>query len=230
MLISLKTNFKDFYDHQFAGSWQKADIIFPRYTTDGMDRKSMFMYMLEKGLNIPLCGTVKEVHHKMKDRLPPAYAESWMASVFKIVVYLNVFEHCGEGKILLPATEALEKYPDHFCSQFVTSLVDGTYSYRFLQIGKRQFNLKYTSDDEWRSNCGNVEVEVISEIKPHECFYDRFDYPIFAIDYVEAMNTTYVDFNISPGLKHTGIEDVMTAKEIYEEIENWYLTKALKLV
>jgi hypothetical protein len=230
MLISLKTNFKDFYDHQFAGSWQKADIIFSRYTTDGMDRRSMFMYMKEKGLNVPSFGTVKEVYDLLAKDIIPEYRERWLREVFKIVVHLNVFDHCGDGKILLPATEAMEKYPNHLGALHVVSVLDGTYSYRLLKIGKRQFTLKYTSNDEWRSNCGNVEVQVIEERKQNESIFDSFDYPIFAIDYIDSMDTTYIDFNISPGLKHTGIEDMMTAKDVYTEIEEWYLTKALKSV
>ena len=137
-----------------------------------------------------------------------------------MVVYIEDL-HRGEGKLCLPIKEAFDKYPDYFCSVYV-NVYNVSWSHRELFIGDIGVKLRYISaDDDWRSNCGEVDIDFIGFL---DRGYRKFEYWIYAIDYVRCeftQNDFAVDFNISPQLWKTGIEDYFKPKEIYDSIEKF---------
>lgn len=226
LVVGLRSDYRDYYDHWFAGSWQRADIIFNRYTVGGLPRPAMFKRMAAWGLKVPRHGTGKELSASLSEvntRLVDA------------VVYTDVMAHTGDGKIKINLRDAGRYYPNHFCSEYISTIRDGGgKSLRYLRIGSRQFWLRYSSADDWRSNCGDVSISILFEFEgPKELtdlLYDKIKYPLFAVDFVEKGGVLFaIDFNISPGIKGTGIEKHMLPEEVYSEIFNSLKKKWIKL-
>jgi hypothetical protein len=228
LMIRLQSDFHDYYDHWFAGSWQKPDIVFSRTTTDGLLRPAMFQRMEFWGLKLPKHGIVKHLYQKLIAESPVeelSLVEEWARTLCEVVVYTDTSAHAGEGKIKVSLAEALEHYPDHFASEHIPALANGCgQSLRYLRIGSRQFWLRYTSADDWRSNCGDVTIEVLCEEKPKthvEHLNDKVNHPLFAVDFVRGRELYAVDFNVAPGLKGSGIEEHISSEEVYKEISDW---------
>lgn len=134
----------------------------------------------------------------------------------RVVVYTDPMKHRGEGKELLSGSEAMIKYPNHYCSVYHMSTMDGgSFSRRILAIGDLGFIIEYHSDD-WRSNCGEVEIAVTHKFSSPRS--PNIPFPMFAIDYIGA-STMACDFNEAPGLD--AIKDYVTATEIYEAVQKF---------
>ena len=214
MKIQLKTDFYDYYDHQFDREGQ----VMERISCSGMSRREMFVYLEQIGLQPPPHGTPRQVYNSLPKS--DQEIERYAAKFFDVVVYLNKNAHRGEGKILLPLSQALEEYPDSFCSLYCPTLFDRSESYRYLQIGDKIFWLRYTSND-WRSNYGEVDIEILSQEKDQ--FHPYINYPLFAVDFVVAPGFIWaIDFNIAPGIKGTGVEKILPAKEAVAAIKRWH--------
>ncbi len=130
--------------------------------------------------------------------------------------------------------EALKLYPNIYCSEYI-GYRPGE-SYRLLQIGERSFWYHYKSANDWRSNCGEVEIGQPIEI---ELWWMKFaishnnppaavrpiklnDYPIFAIDFIDSeIGKLAIDLNTAPGLKYTGMEQLMSPVAIYSEVSKF---------
>lgn len=222
MKIRLKTDFHDYYDHWFDAE----GVEFERFSRQGRGRREALEYLSDIGLKTPPYGTPREVMVKTNNRLLERELELQKDSKYllSVVVYLDENAHRGEGKVLMPLQEALNKYPNHLCTLFIPPIPGKSVSMRHLQIGKKAFWLRYTSSDDWRSNCGNVEIEVIKQEK--DGYHPKIHYPLFAIDYIANTDKMLaVDLNVSPGLKGTGIENILTGKEVahlISEAINYY--------
>lgn len=208
MKIILKSDFIDFYDHQFDVNTGSEDfIVFNRFSKSGMNREQMFKFFRENNIRTPEFGKVKE-----------------FALNDKLIVYTDIDAHCGEGKILINSKEDYEKYKDSFCVEYI----EGTNneSYRLLKIGYRHFWLKYKSEDNWQSNVGDVEIKVLAELK-HPLFEKiGVEYPLLGIDYIfKEFEMLAVDYNISPGLKFSGIEKYMSPNDIYNDIKEYIVCR-----
>lgn len=167
MRYRLYSDFIDYYDHYFDSD----GIRFERFTYGGMNRIDMLKWLSK---NYPT------VQHGYVDKIPPTDY---------VVVYTNPKAHMGEGKILLPYNEAIMKYPNYYCSEFVKC---GPKSTRLLYAGRFKICLEYSSDDDWRSNCSNVNTTILSiEVG------DPGPAALCAIDFVRGLA---VDYNIAPGL------------------------------
>jgi hypothetical protein len=121
--------------------------------------------------------------------------------------------------------QALEEYPDCYYSAYIKDKIPGR-SLRYLKIGSRAWELEYVSKDDWRSNVGDVDIKILREV-PAATSFKGMNFPIFAIDYAidGHDNLKYgIDFNIAPGLKYTGLENILPGKEVYSLIKEWYET------
>jgi hypothetical protein len=220
MELILKSDFKDWYDHAFP---LKGGKTFQRDSKDGIPRSEMFDLFRRLDLRTPRHGLVHEL-------APQLIAEKWAgdAGILRsnpltslpgeyVVVYLDDYAHTGEGKLLLTPTEAMEKHPFLFCSEFVRAGRCGvSESWRYLKVGARSWWLKYWSNSNWRSNCGEGGCEIISEETASAQPSKIIKGAMWAIDYVPAgeYGLLAVDYNTAPGLKP--LQDVCTATEIYE--------------
>ncbi len=72
----------------------------------------------------------------------------------------------------------------------------------------------------------NVEIEahqVPSKLEFRNSYLLR-NFPLFAIDYIISNNKLYAfDFNTAPGTRHTGIDNLLSASDIYNEIQAFLL-------
>lgn len=233
MLIQLKSDFQDYYDHHFAGSWQNSETAFLRFSNDGLSRPDMFALFQEYGIKTPNFGFVKELVPSLKAALSVSGREHF-EDYLEVVVYFDNYAHRGEQKIRVTYNEALTKYPEHFCVEYVPVQPSGKgFSFRYLRIGLRQFWLQYASPDDWRSNCGAVQIDVLCEEKrindPMDILFLR-EYPLVAVDFIPYQNHILaIDINTAPGLQKTGIEDYMEAKDVFEEIKS-YIEKMVERI
>lgn len=224
-VIHLKTDYRDYYDHWFGGSQQPENVFFNRQMTQGMDRQSMMRYMRDElGLATPRFGTVKSVSEQIlsycRALVGMGLNGDSLEDTARVVVHLDQRAHAGEGKVLMSVRDALEKYTGEFAVEYIQPTKTGFgVTMRYLQVGRRQFWLKYSSDDDWRSNAGEVNVEFIFEAKGDVLnVFQPIRHPLFAIDFVIGHKSFAIDFNESPCLKGTGIEDIMSGLEVFDEI------------
>ena len=224
MKIALRSDFHDFYDHAFDVG--NVDATLSRMSTGGLSRPEMLSH-LEKYCKVPLHGQVKTLKEKLLGKL--AYLgnskliDDYMRGCMDVVVYIDEHAHGGKGKLKMNVMAALAQYPNHYASEFIPANQKGLgESLRYLRLGRRQFWLRYWSMDDWRSNCGDVHIKVLGEelAKPDSDLI-RLKEPLVAIDFVKADKLYAVDYNISPGLSRSGIEDFISPSEIYTELKAW---------
>jgi hypothetical protein len=206
MKLKLVSDFMDYYDHWFDREGQE----FRRVTTEGPTRYEMFQTLRDAGYATPplfLLGPALYEHvHFTKDN-------------FKVVVYLEERSHCGEDKILLSLEDAIEAHPGKWASLYLGD--DCPVSMRFLYVGFYEIALDYSSDDEFRSNVGNVQIYIydIRKVK------SRFNYvlpPLCAVDGVQHKGFFKAfDLNIAPGIKGTGVEDTVKAEDLVQSLKDY---------
>lgn len=227
-ILELRSDFRDYYDHWFAGSGQRADNVYERQSRSGMDRPAMLNYLKGLGVTTPAFGTVRELASRMD-----TFAQGLSANTRKellrdagdVVVYTDPGAHGGGGKIKLGLAVALEQFPNHFASEYIPNTISGHgQSIRYLRIGQRQFWLRYTSEDDWRSNCGEVEIEFLGEdfSATPRALMGPSHVPILAIDFVFSTHMYAIDYNIAPRLTGTGLEEVMPGNAVFQEVLNWF--------
>ena len=88
---------------------------------------------------------------------------------------------------------------------------------RFLQIGDQHFWLRYESDDDWRSNCGDCEIALVAG--PKKGYHKSIHEPLFAIDFVICGKQYAIDFNVCPGVSGTGVEREIGPRGCAEAIQ-----------
>lgn len=228
LVLELKSDFRDYYDHWFAGSGQKADTVYERQSRSGMQRPAMLRYLKSLGVTTPAFGTVRELADRMTSAaqgLPIDTLYELLRDSGDVVIYTDPGAHGGSGKIKLSLAAALKQFPNHFASEFIPNTTSGHgQSIRYLRIGQRQFWLRYTSQNDWRSNCGNVEIEILGEdfSSMPQTLMGPSQVPIFAIDFVFSTHMYAIDYNIAPSLMGTGLHELIPAHDIFREIVNWY--------
>ncbi len=203
MKLKLRTDFFDYYDHWFDLDGQ----VFERLSTGGMSRGEMFKYLNDHGIRTAGYGKV----HTFASMGP---------SISHVVVYTDEQCHRGDGKLLLALGEALRDYPDTLASVYIKQGIG--ISHRHLQIGEYHFWLRYQSRD-WRSNCGDVDITLL------DCgvgYHPTIDQPLFAIDFVGEDRRLAVDFNIAPGIRGSGVEGLLSGKEVVDAIKEAYFRNA----
>jgi hypothetical protein len=220
MRIALDTDYWDYYDHWFEAPHRPHDIVWARHATGGLSRRDMFAYLASLGLRTPAHGSVRDLANKMLAGYAPDTARN-LAETLELVVYTDEMAHAGEGKLKLTLTAALHEYADHLAAIYLPgNFACLGVSLRYLRVGRRQFWLRYASANDWRSNCGEVTIEVLGEEKAAAgAEWSAIALPLYAIDFLPAHGgLSAVDFNTAPGLWGTGIEDRLPAQEVYREI------------
>ncbi len=208
MNVKLISDFIDYYDHWF----DLTGYRYERLSITTFSRKQILNYLKhDLNLNVPIFGNTKKVYKYFKNK------NNINIDNIRVVVYLDYYSHRGIGKLRTYLKDAINKYPNRLCCEYIENT--NSTSYRYLQIGNYCFWLKYKSDDSWKSNCGeNINIKLLKYNNNN--FYKIIKYPLFAIDFVLGNQLYAVDFNISPGLKNTGIEDILSPKNVVLEIKN----------
>ncbi len=190
--------------------------------TDGPDKQEQLSLLEKAGFAVPPHGLVGDVMGTWWEA-----EKKWIRWV---VAYEDVKAHCGEGKVVLChnrmrsdqscLTKHAELYRQEclFCTAFVGSPhAQPSVSWRLLQIGVHRVWLEYTSKTDWRSNYGDGDISVIgTELNAGR--YPRLDFPLFAVDFVPGKELWAVDLNVSPGMRGTGVENILSSKQVVEAI------------
>ena len=220
MGVKLKSDFNEVYDHWFDND---GDIIFERNSRSGMSRPEMLKQLEEWDFRVPFYGNPKDVALKYQKNLGyivSGFNSSSKLADFLVVLHHDIDSHRGENKEIMFVSEAIAKYPNTFCTVFIpfpqNKIPQKSESYRFLKIGKRNFWLKYHSSNDWRSNCGDVYIEFISEADAY--FNKVLKSPLYAIDFVSWDTYYAVDFNIAPGIPDILLNNI-SPKEIAANIK-----------
>lgn len=230
MKIRLDTDYRDYYDHAFCGSWETPDAVFERQSTGGLARPEMLAALACAGLKVPRHGRVRDLAAEMKADWAdePPETQDQVSRLFEVVVHADERAHAGEGKIKLSWAEAEAQYPEAFAVEFLPTVAGpGSVSLRHLWVGQRQFWLRYSSTDDWRSNCGEGMIELLCEEAPLTLdevippFWSRA--PLVAVDFLAIGRELYaIDLNTAPGLAGTGIEQKMSPTEVYTQVLAWF--------
>lgn len=210
--VKLVSDFRDqHYDFMFKSNGTK---IYRRMSNEGPDKINQFYILAKMGFRIPPIGTVEYLYH------------TWPINTEEpeVVVYTDQLKHAGEGKILLPITKAYDLYPNFFASAYLRN--DEPTTCRALFVGDHYITMKYSSDDAWRSNCGNVNIEetdistYIAERTLLDAMYAPLtSVPIVAIDFVQYANEMWaIDLNTAPGISGTPATKYFDPVHIYETI------------
>ncbi len=211
MKLKLYSDFHDFYDFMFG----REGKPFVRFSEDDLTKRNQFSLLEAARFQTP-------VNNYLYKLVNYTYEPE------KYVVYTNPISHRGEGKVVLARKEVLlktisgnyEPLLNCYASVFIKTDDEFPRTHRILNIGNRQFRINYTSDDSWRSNCGNVKVEFDGEITGNLKIPSPLEgRGLWAIDFV---NIFAVDLNTSPGLKGTGIEDILSATEVLDLLREFY--------
>lgn len=213
--VRLVSDFWDYYDHWFDGP--NAEMVFYRRSSGGMSRHEILKYLQSLGLRVPIFGRVCDVYERLQEKYD--HSSNFLLFV-DVVIYLDETAHRGEGKIKIPLRDAVVQYPDHLAAEYIPALPSGLgLSWRYLQLGDKVFWLEYASWNDWRSNCGDVSIKVLSRERDGYC--ERINYPLFAIDFIPAygLGLFAVDFNVTPQVKGTGIENLLAPRDAAEAIK-----------
>lgn len=217
--MKLKTDFRDYYDWAIDGKGEE----FVRVAAGaGPDKPEQFCIMHAAGFKTPPAGRYDELADRMH----------WDDGYIKFVVaYTDPMSHVGEGKEMWdtnrlrnitggrmnPDWDAYHKTATTFCSAYVPG--PRGVSWRRLQVGPHVFWIEYTINDDWRSNCGEGDVELL-EAKLNDGYHPHIRLPLFAIDFVHGSKDMYaVDFNVAPGIRGSGVERHLPAVDAVSAIE-----------
>jgi len=222
MNLKLNSDFHDFYDHFFD---LNAEHALSRRMTDGPNKIEAFQLLTLMGIKTPIYGMVSDLYADMVAKFGgvDAIKKDSHDEVVELVVYTDINSHAGEGKVKVSVKEAVEKYPNHFAVQYIpntTQMFKGR-SERLLQIGRRRIWMEYVSRGNWQSNCGDVKISLIADVKIANNDLAEIQLPLYAIDFVVAgRERLAVDFNVAPGLKGTPVQDLIKSQEVVRLIKD----------
>lgn len=221
--VELNSDFHESYDHMFDTG--ETEFVWHRMSVN-MDRRTALDVLRQRRLAVPYYDKVENMYALLSELRP------------FVVVYTDPFAHRGEGKELrCLSLDTLQKYCDKLAMLYVDQVAE--VSYRYLRMGTKKMWLRYeSSDDAWRSNCGDVEITEISRPSVHQSgFYDDpGDHPAVAIDFVSSVGGKWfaIDYNTSPGIDHTPFTHGLcpgkySAPEIVDSVKEWFHNNAHRL-
>ncbi|HEX5186477.1 MAG TPA: hypothetical protein VFV86_06265 [Nitrososphaeraceae archaeon] len=210
MKLKINSNFHQWYDKYFDSD----GLEFRRITTDGPNRPEMFDLFKKWGILTPLFGKISTFIIKEYDKDK------------KVVIYDNIWSHCGENKRIITFSEALLSERDKYMCEFVefdkTLFTDYiAKSTRQLFIGNLVYQYDYYSYNDWRSNYGRTNTSEPIQIDLPK-WREKIYYPLFAIDYVGPQTELKaIDFNIAPGVNGINLGKLISGEFIVSEIKRW---------
>jgi hypothetical protein len=241
--ISLISDFNDYYDYQFDRTSPKIRphrFTFCRESRNEISRSQQFQILKDCGFTVPVFNTLNYLKNELK-----------VKDEDLIVVHTDEYAHAGDGKILMSLAQAIHAYGEDTCKATIflsttSNAINKSISYRLLCIGRGNYYwLKYTSNS-WASNIDNISINLFPSGQVPEFFKAITErqrnniiknlestliskYPMWAIDFIEAhkpflSNLYYaIDLNTAPGLKYTGIDDILNPLDIYNLVYNHFI-------
>ncbi len=209
--IRLLTDYHDYYDHYF----DLDGLPYQRFTKTSRTRQNDFVFLQNAGFCVPWFGKVEHCQRLCS------------ALQVKVVIYDKPTAHCGDGKRLISSIDLAKEDPDKFCSFYIPA--SKAYHIRLLAIGEWKAVLRYTSNHEWLSNNGDVEIELLQYGEFREPKIEKIQRwlrePLLAIDgrYSDQGEFVTFDLNTAPGIKGTGIEKILEPQIVVQYIKDFFL-------
>ena len=164
----------------------------------------------------------------------------------KLVVYTDETFHMGQGKIIHDLFN--DPMPAEYLQLNAVMFFENPFpergkslSKRLLAVGNKMFWIEYVSYEEWQSNVGDGEINILEQEVTQEHRQNMLSImrdlrsPLLAIDFVpnldehgDAVVWYATDLNLAPGIKSSGIEKVLSATEFVQEIKNFYFSEGLE--
>lgn len=211
MKINLRSDFADYYDEYF----DREGILFNRLSECEPYRREMYAFLEQAGYHTPRHGTVEEMAELLArewQEMNVPVSNQVVRQMTELVVYATERSHGGDNH-LVSIDDAISFFPHHYCTEYIRAQSSGLgWTLQFLQIGDRHWWLSYTSSNNWRSNAGTFEVEVIEE--GPRGYHTTIIEPLFSIDFVPAQELYAIDYNIGPKLAGTGIDEILKPCEV----------------
>lgn len=167
-----------------------------------LTRNEAFVLLGAAGFNIPEVSSVNNI----VDRIPVERLIS-VGDKQDVIVYLDQLEHRGNCKVKMNIMTACECFPDYLCSMYIEQTPYKPTSLRLTRSGSKLNLTLYSSDDKWRSNCGNVHCVEIEDPDLLEKFSSAISFldqelegSDWAVDLVSDKDQTWyaVDLNVLP--------------------------------
>lgn len=214
--VRLNSDFLDYYDAWFD---LESDTVLDRKMVSGPNRIEMYKMLNMIGLKTPKFGMVAELYKDLgtQNGGTSALKSSGYGKMVELVVFTDINAHAGEGKLKMSLDEARERFPGHFAAQFIpTAKTFASRTERLLVIGRKHYWLEYVSNDDWRSNAGDVSINQLDvRFSQHAGTMNEIKSPLYAIDFVAVGSERLaIDFNTSPGISGTPIQDLMSGAQV----------------
>ena len=192
--LKIESDFIDFYDNL---NNDNSVLIYKRYLKNCKQRGTDMKYLRSLG--------VKTIELKQVNQL--------IGYNGQIVVYTDPKAHNGYGKMIMNVDEAMLSYSNCLASPYY--FTENNLSIKYLQIGKRRFNLCFQKPEPLSLNCGTL-----IDIKESEPQYNRLiGLPIFSIDYISTgREMIATDFNEVQNLQILGMNNYISSESIIEEV------------
>jgi len=213
--MQLLTDYQQFYD----GIFDDRPPVFHRmaFTRGGLDRRAQFRLFASLGLLAPPHGTVTELQERFRRSGPPLEWPEEVARDVWCVVYTDELAHRGEGKVLVPLGEAVQRYPGCFASLYVAPASEPV-AFRHVRFGRLAYWLRQSGARAgWQSNRADEE-QVLSQRRVAGT--NPVPRVLWAIDLIPSPNGLLaVDFNTAPDLTTLGETGALTNAEAQAELE-----------
>jgi hypothetical protein len=230
--VRLVSDYNDYYDHHMDGRWGDKPLLNRRTRVDrsrDQDRALLGRPHYSDGCfyDVPSGQSLADLRETVAIGERFTFADRWC------VVYVDPLAHRGEGKIATTwdKAAALPLLGTCLTTEFVGQPYGETprESVRLLMIGNRPFFMTYRSCDPWRSNCGDVQIEMAHELvgrsistRPARNIQRVLKHPLLAIDFVyHDGHFLAVDLNTAPGLRGTPVQDMLRPEEVVGLLDAW---------
>lgn len=202
--VKLKSDFEDYYDYLLVGD-STSPVYNRQYKKSEMTRGKALETLSKLG--------VMTVEHG---------AVSMMGSRNRVLVYADPRAHAGEGKLILPQSQAMLIHPNSLCSIWHEDT--GGVTYKIVQIGLFRYQFELVSE----SPLGASRVTNILRL-PDSKVYPT-GYPIYSIDYIYVnvngqRQMLATDLNTAQPLRELGVEAFLPAEVVVKEIYNTFIRR-----
>lgn len=192
--LTLQSDFKDCYDYLCSDNGVK---VYNRVRDKSKQRGSLLKYLSSIGI-------------KTLELKP---VTQFLNSDEKIVVYTDPFAHDGLGKRVMSIEEARMYNYNCVASKYYTS--NDMINIKYLQIGKRRFNIYFKKDEQYTLERGHI-VDITESANEYNSLIAL---PIFSIDYISnGREMIATDFNDVENISNLGIGSLISDDKIIDEI------------
>lgn len=194
--LVIVSDFVDYYDKAAQAVVNENSVLYNRVFANVPGKIEELRFMSNLGSKV--------VRVEPINRISP--------TISNVVVYTNTKAHRGNGKTVMSLSEASLMYPNKLGTEYF--LKSQCITYKILVIGKRRFKCVLRNSDYLIEN----ELLILEELQSGYNY--RIPLPIYSIDYVQSNIGEMIvcDFNTVQRLDYLGVERLMSAEEVINEI------------